>query len=437
VRPLVVAALSAAVACGGKSGPQISSFAVDRTTIAAGDTATLSWKVSNATQLTLDPGVGVVTGTSIAVQPSQDTTYTLTAQSGGSKATATAAITVNPRGTGPIVWFTASPPQAAPGDKVTLSWRLGVPISALSVAGLPPLPNAATSVEVFPSSTTSYTLTVQPQDSTPPASSRVVARISPKPVITSFNVPPTARQGDFVVISWDAAAATTYTLSSDKGFYRYAGAEKSTTVQASENATFTLNANGPTGSTQASAQMAVTPVPATGLAYVQPVVKGEVVQLVADACANPCTSITLRLITTQAVTADALALDLSIEGKGKVALHLGAPAPALTVNKLAIDPGFTPPAAAIALPTSGPLAWVLALGFASKPAGNGAPATPGPKQIQPQVELASFALDLLPAGGAGTVFSPSASTRFELRAGGAVVAKNPNAIAVGTLSAKP
>jgi hypothetical protein len=431
VRPLVLAALSAAVACGGKSGPQISSFGADRTTIASGDSATLSWKVSNATQLTLDPGVGVVTGTSISIQPSQDTTYTLTAQSGGSKATATVAIGVNPKGTGPIAWFTASPPQAAPGDKVTLSWKLGVPISALSVAGLPPLPATATSVEVTPSSTTSYTLTVQPQDSTPPASSTVVARISPKPIITSFNVPAAARQGDFVVISWDAAAATTYTLSSDKGFYRYAGAEKSTTVQAGETATFTLNANGPTGSTQASAQMVVTPVPANRLAYVQPVVTSEVMQLVADPCVDPCTSITLRLLTTQAVTADALALDLPIQGKGKVAVHPGA----FSVVKTAIDPGFTPPAAAIALPSSGPLAWVLALGFASKPAGNGA--KPGAKSFSSPTELASFALDLLPAGGAGTVFSPSASTRFELRAGGAVVAKNPNAIAIGTLSARP
>jgi hypothetical protein len=435
VRPLVLAALSAAVACGSKSGPQISSFGADRTTIAAGDSATLSWKVSNATQLTLDPGVGVVTGTSLTVFPSLNTTYTLTAQSGGSKATATAAINVNPKGTGPIVSFIASPPQAAPGDKVTLIWKLGVPISSLSVAGLPPLPKAATSVQVTPSSTTSYTLTVQPQDSTPPASSTVLARISPKPVIPSFNVPTNVRQGDLVVISWDAGAATTYTLSSDKNFYRYAGAEKSTTVQATETATFTLNANGPTGSTQASAQMAVTAVPAGRLGYVQPVVTSEVVQLVADACADPCTSITLRLVTTKDVTADALALDLPIEGKGKVALHPGAPA--LTVNKLAIDPGFTPPAAAIALPSSGPLAWVLALGFASKPAGNGAPAKPGPKPISPNVELASFALDLVAAGGAGTVFSPSTSARFELRAGGAVVVKNPSAIAIGTLSAKP
>jgi hypothetical protein len=433
VRPLVLAALSAAVACGSKSGPQISSFGADRTTIAAGDSATLSWKVSNATQLTLDPGVGVVTGTSLTVFPSLNTTYTLTAQSGGSKATATAAITVNPKGTGPIVSFTASPPQAAPGDKVILKWKLGVPVSAVSVAGLPPLLPTATSVQVTPSSTTSYTLTVQPQDSTPPASSTVLARISPKPVITSFNVPTNVRQGDFVVISWDAAAATTYTLSSDQGFYRYAGAEKSATVQADKTATFTLNANGPTGSTQASAQMAVTAVPAARLAYVQPVVTSEVVQLVADACADPCTTIPLRLVTTQPVTADALALDLPIQGKGKVALHPGS----FSVQSGAIDPGFTPPAAAIALPSSGPLAWVLALGFASKPAGNGAPATPGPKTIPANITLASFALDLVAAGGAGTVFSPPASARFELRANGAVVAKNPNAIAIGTLSAGP
>ena len=44
-----------------------------------GDDATLAWSVMNATGISIDQGVGAVTGTSLVVTPSATTTYTLTA----------------------------------------------------------------------------------------------------------------------------------------------------------------------------------------------------------------------------------------------------------------------------------------------------------------------------------------------------------------------
>jgi len=76
--------------------PVISSFSASPTSIAAGGSSTLSWSVSNATSLSIDQGVGSVTGlTSIAVSPTVDITYTLTATGPGGTATRSITITVH------------------------------------------------------------------------------------------------------------------------------------------------------------------------------------------------------------------------------------------------------------------------------------------------------------------------------------------------------
>ncbi|MGJ8672887.1 sulfatase-like hydrolase/transferase [Rubritalea sp.] len=60
--------------------PIVTSFTASDSYIQPGESTTLSWSVSNATTLTLDPGAIDVTGTnSLSVTPSATTTYTLTA----------------------------------------------------------------------------------------------------------------------------------------------------------------------------------------------------------------------------------------------------------------------------------------------------------------------------------------------------------------------
>jgi peptidoglycan-associated lipoprotein len=61
-----------------------------------GESSTLSWTSTNATQLTVAPGVGTVNAEgSTAVTPSDSTTYTITASGPGGSANATASVTVN------------------------------------------------------------------------------------------------------------------------------------------------------------------------------------------------------------------------------------------------------------------------------------------------------------------------------------------------------
>jgi hypothetical protein len=78
------------------SRPVISSFTASPATVTQGASTTLSWAVSGATSLTLDNGVGPVTGlTSKSVAPSATTRYTLTATNAAGSVTATVNVTVN------------------------------------------------------------------------------------------------------------------------------------------------------------------------------------------------------------------------------------------------------------------------------------------------------------------------------------------------------
>jgi formylglycine-generating enzyme required for sulfatase activity len=74
--------------------PYIASFTANPTTINPGQSSTLSWSVTGATSLSIDQGVGVVTGTSTTVSPTATTTYTLTATNGAGTDSALVAVTL-------------------------------------------------------------------------------------------------------------------------------------------------------------------------------------------------------------------------------------------------------------------------------------------------------------------------------------------------------
>src|SRR2546426_613108 len=66
------------------------------TSINKGESATLSWNSTDATELTIAPEVGAVTAQgSTKVTPSDSTTFTITAPGPGGSASATATVTVN------------------------------------------------------------------------------------------------------------------------------------------------------------------------------------------------------------------------------------------------------------------------------------------------------------------------------------------------------
>ena len=96
-----------------KSAPKITSFTAQPLSIEAGQSTTLSWVVSGASSLSISPGVGTVSGSSVTVRPSATTSYTLTAKNRYGTSTASTTVTV----TEPLPL-----PPPPPGSWASLAW---------------------------------------------------------------------------------------------------------------------------------------------------------------------------------------------------------------------------------------------------------------------------------------------------------------------------
>lgn len=109
---IVLVAIFTGCSGGGNNGPvtpalpTVTSFSATPGTINQGQTSTLSWVVAGASSLTINNAVGVVTGTSVTVNPATTTTYTLTAANSAGTASGMATVTVNPA---PSFTLTANP----------------------------------------------------------------------------------------------------------------------------------------------------------------------------------------------------------------------------------------------------------------------------------------------------------------------------------------
>ncbi len=115
------------VLCGGMqcippSPPVIISFTADPASIASGESSTLTWGVSDATSLSIEPGLGEVTGTSATVTPTTTTSYTLTATNAGGTATATVTVTVSASASESVFYVSPAGNDADPGSEAQ-PWR--------------------------------------------------------------------------------------------------------------------------------------------------------------------------------------------------------------------------------------------------------------------------------------------------------------------------
>ena len=176
---LVFVGLAVGFACKGsttddvKHPPTITSFTATPATIHTGESSTLSWNVTGATSLSIDNGVGTVTGATgtKSVSPTATTTYKLTATNADGTKTATTVVTlqlVPPT----IDSFIATPAAIKLGDSSTLSWGVtnGTTISIDNGIGTV----AATgSQAVSPTVTTTYTLTATNADGTVTSTAQV------------------------------------------------------------------------------------------------------------------------------------------------------------------------------------------------------------------------------------------------------------------------
>ncbi|MBM3148746.1 MAG: hypothetical protein FJZ88_01790 [Chloroflexi bacterium] len=127
-----------------------------------GSTATLHWNVSNATSITIDPGIGPVSSVgSMPILPVTSTIYTITATNSlGSVMAATQIIVISsmPPDMPVINSFFASPAIVVKGNSTTLSWSVSNAATVQINQGIGTV--AANGIKtVAPTTSTAYTLT--------------------------------------------------------------------------------------------------------------------------------------------------------------------------------------------------------------------------------------------------------------------------------------
>ena len=76
------------------ASPTITSFSANPTSVSSGGSVTLSWTINNAGYVIISPGAGAVRGTSVTVNPTVTTTYTLYATNQYGRTTANLTVTV-------------------------------------------------------------------------------------------------------------------------------------------------------------------------------------------------------------------------------------------------------------------------------------------------------------------------------------------------------
>jgi len=138
--------------------PVISSFSAKRPLITIGENAVFTWTVTGAESISIDHGIGVVTTDTATHQPSEATTYTLTATNLLGSTTAQTAVTITfdiPE----IASFTASPIALRSGDSTQLRavYSGGTAVVDQSVG---PVESGAPSAHRVVNATTTFTVRV-------------------------------------------------------------------------------------------------------------------------------------------------------------------------------------------------------------------------------------------------------------------------------------
>ncbi len=236
---------------------QVVRFTATPSQIAAGQSSTLAWNVTNATSVSISGvGSGLNAQGTATVSPTTTTTYTLTA-TGASGQTVTATVTVTVGASKPaIIRFAAAPLHINQGQSSLLSWTTTGASTVTINNGVGSVPVNG-SQNVSPSQTTTYTLTATGADGVTSVSAAVTVTVGGAvPTILSFTASPTVVQpGGQVSLCWNVSNFTSINIQPQPGT-ETAGASCAT-VTPSATTTYVLTATNAVGPSQAVVTVSV------------------------------------------------------------------------------------------------------------------------------------------------------------------------------------
>ncbi len=250
--------------------PPTITFAAAPAAISSGSASTLSWTTSNATSLTIDPGLGAqqnVSAGSVNVSPAATTTYTATA-SGANNQSVSQQVTVTVSAPpppplpppAPTLAFSATPATITAGGSATLSWTT-TNVSSLTIDnGIGAVQNpAGDSIVVDPTITTTYTAIAMGTNGQSITQMAVVTVKAPAPTITFSASPASITSGSSSTLSWTTSNAATLSIDNGVGAVQDVPAG-SVTVSPTATTTYTATATSSDNQT-VTAKAVVTVVP--------------------------------------------------------------------------------------------------------------------------------------------------------------------------------
>jgi hypothetical protein len=196
--------------------PSCSNFVANATSITAGAPTTLSWTASNGGTLSIDNGVGAVTGNSITVSPLQTTTYhlTVTNQAGASVMCTAPTVTVYEPPT--CSNFVPSATVVTAGSPITLSWKTTNAHTKSIDNGVGTVTGSSTTV--IPTKSTTYTLTVTNTSGTSVTCTAPMVSVFPAPICSSITASPSSiYAGSPTTLSWVSTGATSASIDNGVG----------------------------------------------------------------------------------------------------------------------------------------------------------------------------------------------------------------------------
>lgn len=280
----------------------INSFDAGPEVIEPGELSVLTWEVSGATNVTIEPDLGAVNSSgSFSVSPSETTTYKLIASGDGEEKVAMCTVTVEEEGL-LISSFDASPGSIKPGESAVLNWHV-TGVSNVTIEPDIGTVEPAGTLNVSPVETTSYKLTASNSDeedvayctvtvkedlpSTEENSSSMEENVMPPaeslpaqkeefpsknppsenpssenpPSIVSFNSEPdVVAKGESSNLTWNVSGATEVTIEPGIGTAGLSGSQR---IFPEETTTYTLTATNRADSVSATKVVYVKEKPST------------------------------------------------------------------------------------------------------------------------------------------------------------------------------